>query len=305
VVTYTPILKLTQPDFDQTPWDEQINGDLAILDAAFGKFFAAPGLSGVWQNATTYVVGQSVVEPVDSTIWTCQVSNTSAAAPTTFAQDRTAHPTYWTTTGTVSGYLPTTGGTLTGNLGISGPANTTRGIDFLTSGSIRWLIQAGGEAETGANAGSLFGIVRYNDSGAAIDVPFEIQRDTGEVSVNAMAISGSLSVGGNVATLNLNAASIVTAAQVSIGTTGAYINGDANVVNFVQDGSLNRWTYVRTGPATGEMQYIRGSDAHVLFAIDISGNVFAHGTFTPGGVLSYDDRITELEARIAALEAKV
>jgi hypothetical protein len=288
VVTYTPILKLTQPDFDQTPWDEQINGDLAILDAAFGKFFAAPGLSGVWQNATTYVVGQSVVEPVDSTIWTCQVSNTSAAAPTTFAQDRTAHPTYWTTTGTVSGYLPTTGGTLTGNLGISGPVNTTRGIDFLTSGSIRWTIQAGGEPETGANAGSAFSVIRYDDSGTVIDVPFQIQRDTGQVSVN-----------------RLNATSTVTAVQVNFGTTGAYITGDANVVNFVQDSSFNRWAYIRTGPAAGEMQYIRGSDDHVLFAIDTSGNVFAHGTFTPGGVLSYDDKITELEARIAALEAKV
>jgi hypothetical protein len=190
--------------------------------------------------------------------------------------------------------MPLTGGTATGNIGVTGPAGTARNFSLWTGDKLRWAVQAGGEPETGSNTGTTFGIIRYNDAGAPLDIPLEISRDTGIVSVNAMAINGSLSAGGT-----------VTASMVSFAPTGGYITGNASVVNFVQDTSLNRWTYLRTGAAAGEMQYIRGSDNQVLFAIDISGNVFAHGTFTPGGVMSYDDRIAELEARIAALEAKM
>lgn len=291
MVTYTPILKLTQPDFDQTPWDEQINNDLSILDAAFGKFFSAPGLSGVWQNATTYVVGQSVVEPIDSTIWTCQVSNTSAAAPTTFAQDRTAHPTYWTSTGTVSGYLPITGGILEGNLGIDGAAGTSRGVSGYTGGSLRWSIVLGNtELETGGNAGSKFAIARANDAGVTIDAPLSIDRATGFVSVSDIATNNAL----------------------RFTNTGGFIAGDAVTVSWALDGNLWRWSYIRSGTFGGVIQYVRGGDGQVLFQIDNAGNVYCHGTFLPGSVmsttgevLSSHDRIAELEARIAALEAKV
>lgn len=39
---YTPVLRLTLPDFDQEPWDEAINGNLTILDAAYGSLGTIP-----------------------------------------------------------------------------------------------------------------------------------------------------------------------------------------------------------------------------------------------------------------------
>ena len=98
--TYTPILKLKQPDFDQEPWDQDINGDLSILDAAYGLFFGTGNVVGVWLNSHAYTSGQAVVDTTDSSFWTCNISHTSAAAPTSFATDRTDHPSYWSQSST-------------------------------------------------------------------------------------------------------------------------------------------------------------------------------------------------------------
>ena len=92
---YTPILKLSLPPFDDVPWDEAVNGDFQILDAAVGQFFGVANIVGVWRNATAYVSGQSTIDATDSSMWTCSISHTSPAAPTTFAQDRINNPTRW------------------------------------------------------------------------------------------------------------------------------------------------------------------------------------------------------------------
>jgi hypothetical protein len=96
MVTYTPILKLAQPVFDQEPWDQEINGDMAIIDSALGSFFAIPGYIGIWQNNHLYAQGQTATDATDSSLWYCNVSHTSPAAPMTFAQDRAARPLNWT-----------------------------------------------------------------------------------------------------------------------------------------------------------------------------------------------------------------
>ena len=95
MVTLTPILRLNVPEFDQDPWDEDVNDNWQILDAAVGQNLSIPNLQGVWQNSHAYAVGQSAID-TDSQTYQCNVAHTSADPPTTFTQDRTAHPTYWT-----------------------------------------------------------------------------------------------------------------------------------------------------------------------------------------------------------------
>ena len=93
---YTPILKLALPPFDDVPWDEAVNGDFSILDAAVGRFFGVANLVGIWKNSTAYTAGQAVVDDSDGSMWTCAISHTSAAPPTTFSLDRGANPGFWT-----------------------------------------------------------------------------------------------------------------------------------------------------------------------------------------------------------------
>jgi hypothetical protein len=91
-----------------------------------------------------------------------------------------------------SGYLPLAGGTLSGSLYVvnSSPAlilnNNVGGyiaIHGQIGGSTRWqVILSNGTAESGANAGSNFGIARFDDSGSYLDTPLFIARSTGVVS---------------------------------------------------------------------------------------------------------------------------
>lgn len=96
MVTFTPILKLAMPEFDHEPWDEEINGDMRIVDSAIGNFFGIANYVGLWKNSTAYTIGHVVTDTQNSSMWSCSVAHTSAAIPTTFAADRAARPTLWT-----------------------------------------------------------------------------------------------------------------------------------------------------------------------------------------------------------------
>ena len=96
MVTLTPILRLNVPEFDQDPWDEDVNDNWQILDAAVGQNISIPNLQGIWLNSHVYAVGQSAIDTIDSQTYQCNVAHTSADPPTTFTQDRTANPSYWT-----------------------------------------------------------------------------------------------------------------------------------------------------------------------------------------------------------------
>ena len=91
-------LRLNVPDFDQAPWDVDVNTNWLVLDATVGMFAAIPNLTGVWKNATEYVYGQSAIDPADSSIWQCVQTHTSTALPTTFAQERVLYPARWSMT---------------------------------------------------------------------------------------------------------------------------------------------------------------------------------------------------------------
>jgi hypothetical protein len=98
VTTFTQNLKLNVPEFDQTPWDAEVNSNWSILDATVGMFTAIPNLAGVWVNSKAYLVGQSVIDATDSSIWYCLVGHTTPPPPTLFSTDRTLNPARWTQT---------------------------------------------------------------------------------------------------------------------------------------------------------------------------------------------------------------
>lgn len=88
--------------------------------------------------------------------------------------------------------LGLTGGTLTGDILIdkstpkltldksaSGQINQIMG---LTAAKNRWSLELGNAVpESGSNAGSNFAISRMNDAGTYVDIPFEINRASGDI----------------------------------------------------------------------------------------------------------------------------
>lgn len=91
---YTENFRLNLPDFRMGPWHELVNDNMITIDEVLISV-----LQGVdtrpWDNNTEFTAGMTAVDQVDGTFWVCSVSHTSAPAPTTFEEDRAAHPTYW------------------------------------------------------------------------------------------------------------------------------------------------------------------------------------------------------------------
>jgi len=124
--------------------------------------------------------------------------------------------------------LPLTGGTLTGALTIS-YANPQFVVRKAASGqgsyiygnngaTARWLVLLGDTAaESGSNVGSDFSITRYNDAGAAIDVPLRITRSSGLITLGGDAMISKASPG-----LNLNKTAAGQAASVAGQNAGLF-----------------------------------------------------------------------------------
>lgn len=83
-----------------------------------------------------------------------------------------------------SGFLPTSGGTLTGALTLATTATVTdaaatqRSVVFGTDEERRWIVQAEETAESGANAGSNFRLLAYDDNDVLIGEVFYVTRST-------------------------------------------------------------------------------------------------------------------------------
>lgn len=92
----TPNLGLERIPADQKIWADKMNNNLSLIDAVVGAYFFLNNLQGVWLNSHEYLVGQAVVDPDTGTVWTCQYQHISAMIPTTFLEERTANPTFWT-----------------------------------------------------------------------------------------------------------------------------------------------------------------------------------------------------------------
>lgn len=82
-------------------------------------------------------------------------------------------------------------------------AGTTRYVQYKTSGVIRWGVSANPTAETGANAGSDYGISRWADDGSFLSTPLQINRATGVTLLSELALTTdlALSYGGTGASL--------------------------------------------------------------------------------------------------------
>jgi len=78
-------------------------------------------------------------------------------------------------------------------LTMTGAAGTNRIFYFNSALANRWAVLASGEAESGGNSGSNFGVARYTDAGGYIDQPLTINRATGTVNFgNNIGVAGDV-----------------------------------------------------------------------------------------------------------------
>lgn len=142
----TPTLHLIKPDFNVSTWHDQVNGNFDTIDAMIFAFTGITGIIGPWRNATTYVIGNRVIDLASSRLYECLVNHTSAITGT-FLQDRTAHPTFWTLVSVgipdpyaTPGDLEVGGdATINGNLNVTGNFSLTGTFTGTFSGTFSGL----------------------------------------------------------------------------------------------------------------------------------------------------------------------
>ena len=89
----TPGFKLDLVDFDWPRWHEYVNGNFSKLDAILRSYITS-SIKGVWQNSTTYAVGDKALDLDEGLLFVCKTAHTSSATGT-FSADRVAHPLNW------------------------------------------------------------------------------------------------------------------------------------------------------------------------------------------------------------------
>jgi hypothetical protein len=95
MTTRTPAAGLFKPNFNALTWHDQVNANFDTIDALLSGYVAVQNVQGVWQNYTDYSIGQVLVDSQNGFLYECLEDHTSAISPTTFADDRSDHPSYW------------------------------------------------------------------------------------------------------------------------------------------------------------------------------------------------------------------
>lgn len=95
-VAQTQNFKLFLPEFDRKAWHQYANKNFQSIDAILTTYLDVGNIVGVWDNSTSYHVGERAIDPEVGQVFECAAANTSAPSPATFAEDRVANPTFWT-----------------------------------------------------------------------------------------------------------------------------------------------------------------------------------------------------------------
>ena len=101
-MTTTTNFNLELPDFTQSPWHDDINNNLIAIDTLLNTIIGIANYQGPWALSTLYAVNDVAMDIVTGVLYTCDVGHTSAST-LAFSDDRTANPTYWSSTTFING----------------------------------------------------------------------------------------------------------------------------------------------------------------------------------------------------------
>ena len=211
----------------------------------------------------------------------------AATARTTLSVQPTASPTF---TGTLTAATCSFSGTVTvtSPLVLTGTvAGNVRQLRMQTSGSTRWEVGPGFDAESGSNVGSTLWITRWSDAGAFLGTPISIARATGVVTFESQVLvtAGSGSAGSYKPGVAISGDD----------DTGIQQIGGANTLSIVTD-SRERIRFTSGG--TTEVRANSGSISHLFTYNENGGEIILYDETQTAATLidqiSTDTRVLEL-----------
>jgi hypothetical protein len=187
--------------------------DIPVTDVA-GPAAAVDGTPAVFDGTTgklikniTYAAFKTLLALVKGDVGLGNVDNTSDASKPVSTAQAAADALKANLAG---------GNTFTGDQVISGAAGTFRSHVFKTGANNRWLMAADNTAESGANAGSDFGVNAYDDAGNFLSTPWRIVRSTGVMQARSVQLAAD--TGGGTGTNTITGVADVTANSTGVGS---------------------------------------------------------------------------------------
>lgn len=143
----------------------------------------------------------------------------------------------------------------TSGIFIGGDAGQYRMTSYRTGGSIRWETGADSGAESGSNAGSNYYLNRFADDGSYLSTPFQISRATGLTTITALAVTGAVTIGGN----------LVVTGSVFGSTAGKFSNNTQLSTTAYVERAIGNYAY-GSGQITGNIT-LTANDAGKCYQI--------------------------------------
>jgi hypothetical protein len=160
--------------------------------------------------------------------------------------------------------LRAAGSLITPLFAVDGAAGTNRSVAWRTAGVERWTALAGPVAETGANAGSDWGLVRHADDGTNLGTVVVVSRATGMVTL------------------------VPVVGQVALDAAGVLLTrGDWGGVRLVDRGGADYWEWY--GQPTALRLYRSGAGAGDRLTLTPGGGLTLSGA---GSALVLADQVT-------------
>lgn len=92
----TPNLYLFLPNFNLSPWHDEVNANFRSIDATIRSLFGLTNLLGEYQNSTAVTTGDRFFDTTTGFYYEALSDFTTMASPNTFATERTTYPARWT-----------------------------------------------------------------------------------------------------------------------------------------------------------------------------------------------------------------
>lgn len=94
-MSVTPNLNLNLPNFNNSPWHDDVNDNFRNIDATIKSVLGLDNLKGAYQNSTAVTSGERYFDTSTGFYYEAQSAFTTEAYPTTFATERANYPARW------------------------------------------------------------------------------------------------------------------------------------------------------------------------------------------------------------------
>ena len=149
-------------------------------------------------------------------------------------------------------------------------AASTQSVQLVsaTDGAARWVLElSNGVPETGSNEGSNFSLLRFDDAGTIIDVPFQVARGTGRATfTKVLQATGGIEIASGGASI--------------VGPTN--VTGNLAVAGDVHINSPGNRLAFESG--AGSLTYTSGGFAFTGGPVVVGGDVYANSSANSGAV---------------------